>query len=99
MSYDRGRYQTVVRVTHEPTGREACVRGGWHASERKLRQQAIALLLSRAWRDQNDPADMTHEVACYDLPDDDPCPHDLREYRIGPEIGAAQRPPVWRHRR
>lgn len=90
MSASRMR-ETIVRVRHEPTGREATVYGCWGATQHKLRKNAIELLMSRAWRDANDPAVMEKEVARYELPDNDPWPDDLGKYRAGPALGPVQR--------
>lgn len=84
-------YESRVRLTHIPSGRAAMASGHWRAPLRPMRERAMRVLASQLWRDANEPADMSREVAAYILPGDMEAPHDLAPYRIGPAIGAAQR--------
>ena len=84
-------YESIVRLTHIPSGRVVMVSGAWRAPLHPMRERAMRMLASQLWRDANEPANMEREVAAYILPDDVDGPHDLAPYRIGPAIGAAQR--------
>lgn len=74
----------VVRVTHIPTGLSAtCTQ---ERTERKAKEAAMRLLRSRLWAAGH--AEMKlEEVSVYDLPDSDPFPHELSDYKKNPEAG------------
>lgn len=83
-------HDSRVRLTHIPSGRIVTTSGHWRASLHRMRENAMRLLASQLWREANDPAEMSREVAAYVLPDDVDSPHDLAPYRIGPAIGSGQ---------
>lgn len=73
-----GKLTPDVRVTHEPTGISAtCTEC---RTEREGKAKAMKLLRSRLWAAQNLPP-RPDVIAVYDLPDDQPFPHELNDYR------------------
>lgn len=71
----------AVQVTHEPTGLTAIVDSIVARNERDALTKASRLLRSRIWAEQNGLKRPESIIADYDLPDEDPFPHELSEYR------------------
>ena len=68
----------VVRVTHIPTGISAtCTE---ERTTHNAKEKAMQLLRSRLWAAGHEKI-KTGEVAVYDLPDDNPFPHELCDYK------------------
>lgn len=71
------KWTPTVCVTHEPTGISAtCTEC---RTTREGKDKAMKLLRSRLWAAQNLPP-RPDVVAAYDLPDDQPFPHELGEF-------------------
>lgn len=68
----------IVRVTHIPTGISAtCTE---ERTQRKAYESAMRLLRSRLWA-AGHAAMNSEEVAVYDLPDAEPFPRELSDYK------------------
>lgn len=76
------KYTPDVVVTHKPTGiSAACTEC---RTEREGLEKAMKLLRSRLWAAQNLPP-RPDVIASYDLPDEQPFPHELAEFRKPPQ--------------
>ena len=70
-----------VRVTDEATGDSVTLSSNHWRSQRKARDAAIQILISRAYARKMGLRRGTSEIARYDLPDDELSPSELRDYR------------------
>jgi hypothetical protein len=84
------RHGLAVRVTHEPTGESVTLtRSSLLRTERALLEAAKAILAARLRARRMGGLANNRPACVYVLPDDDPDPHDLCDYR--PPIGSTGR--------
>jgi|GEM_PF-2652300 len=75
-------FDGAVTITHEPTGESVTVTNHICRSNHGMRTIADRIIRSRVYAIQHGFARSNKEVANYELPDDNPYPHDLLKYRI-----------------
>jgi len=74
-------YDMSVTVTHEPTGESVTVTSQITRSQFHARRIALEILRSRVYAFQQGINRSDREVAIYDLPGDNPYPHELGEFK------------------
>ncbi len=71
----------AVKITHLPTGIEVVRDANHFRHQHMARDSAMRYLKSRLYAAGMDCGNIGQEVSVTELPDDNPCPHDLGEFR------------------